>query len=200
MGEGDQSSTSASLLAQLRGAPADPRVWGRFVDRYGAQVFRWCRRWGCQEADAEDVTQTVLLELARQMRDFEYDPAGSFRGWLRTIAYRAWGKLLEARRRPGGGTGTDAVLDLLNAVPAGESLVDYLDAEGERELLEIASGRVRLRVQPRTWEAFRLTALEGKSGAEAGAVLNMQPGAVFVARSQVQRLLREEVARLERPE
>jgi len=58
-----------------------------------------------QEADAEDVTQTVLLEVARQMNTFVYDPAGSFRTWLKTIAPRAGIKLIEARRLPVGASG-----------------------------------------------------------------------------------------------
>ena len=57
--------------------------------------------------------------------------------------------------------------------------------------------RVRLRVAAPTWDAFRLTALEGLSGAEAGAKLGMKVAAVYVARSEVQKRLRAEVQRLE---
>jgi RNA polymerase sigma-70 factor (ECF subfamily) len=57
-----------------------------------------------------------------------------------------------------------------------------------------------LRVQPHTWEAFVLTAVEGLSGAEAASRLGMQVGAVYVARGKVQRMLQEEVRRLEESE
>jgi len=59
--------------------------------------------------------------------------------------------------------------------------------------------RVRLRVAPQTWEAFRLTALEGLSGADAGQRIPMQVAQVFVAKRRVQKMLQEEVARLEGP-
>jgi RNA polymerase sigma-70 factor (ECF subfamily) len=39
-----------------------------FVDRYDTKVYAWSQRWGLQEADAHDVTQNVMLELARQIR------------------------------------------------------------------------------------------------------------------------------------
>jgi RNA polymerase sigma-70 factor (ECF subfamily) len=52
-------------------------------------------------------------------------------------------------------------------------------------------------VAPQTWEAFRLTALEGLSGADAAEKIPMQVAQVFVARRRVQKMLREEVARLE---
>jgi RNA polymerase sigma-70 factor (ECF subfamily) len=57
--------------------------------------------------------------------------------------------------------------------------------------------RVQLRVEPRTWEAFRLTALEGCSGAEVGTRLGLQVAAVFQARSRVQRMLQAEVRTLD---
>jgi RNA polymerase sigma-70 factor (ECF subfamily) len=63
-------------------------------------------------------------------------------------------------------------------------------------LLEEAMLRVRLRVAPQTWQAFRLTALEGLSGTKAAARIPMRVAQVFVARRRVQRMLRDEVARL----
>ena len=54
-----------------------------------------------------------------------------------------------------------------------------------------------LRVAPQTWEAFRLTALEGLSGAEAAERIPMQVAQVFVAKRRVQKMLTAEVAKLE---
>ena len=56
---------------------------------------------------------------------------------------------------------------------------------------------VRARVKPQQWEAFRLTALEGLSGAETGARLGMLVATVFTTKSKVQKLVRDEVRRLE---
>ena len=57
--------------------------------------------------------------------------------------------------------------------------------------------RVRLRVQPHTWEAFRMVALDGMSGAAVGERLGMKVATVYVARSKVQKMLQEEVRRLQ---
>src|SRR5262245_43307691 len=91
--------TRVTLLHRLRQAPDDPSAWDEFVGRYGARILDWCRRWRLQEADAQDVAQTVLLRLAVKLRSFEYDPSRSFRAWLRTLAHHAWSDLA-ARRRP----------------------------------------------------------------------------------------------------
>jgi RNA polymerase sigma-70 factor (ECF subfamily) len=57
-----------------------------------------------------------------------------------------------------------------------------------------------MRIESRHWEAFRLTALEGLSGAEAAARLGMRVDAVFKAKSNVKKLLQEQIRQLERPE
>jgi RNA polymerase sigma-70 factor (ECF subfamily) len=153
-----------------------------------------------QEADAQDVTQNVLVKLAQKMRDFTYDPTRSFRAWLKTLTAHAWSDFFQARQRPGLGSGDSAVNGLLHSTEAREDLVKHLEEEFDRELLEEAMLRVQLRVAPQTWQAFRLTALEGLSGAEAAARIPMQVAQVFVAKRRVQNMLRQEVARLEGPD
>src|SRR5262249_47026305 len=112
MADSTNSDTRLTLLARLRETPTDQAAWAEFVDRYGRQIYAWCRRWRLQEADAEDVTQNVLLARAGQMRSFDYKPWGSFRAGLRTVAYRAGCDLGERRKGPAG-TGDTGVLELL---------------------------------------------------------------------------------------
>lgn len=193
----DASRTSATLLGRLCQTPSDPAAWDAFVVRYGRKIYGWCRHWGLQETDAEDVTQNVLLTLVRKLGAFEYDPARSFRAWLKTLTQHAWSDFVAAQQRPGRGSGDSQMREVLRSVAAGEDLASRLQAEFDYELLEAASEKVRLRVQPHTWEAFRLTALEGLSGAETAKRLGLQVAVVFNAKSKVHRLLQEEIQRLE---
>jgi RNA polymerase sigma-70 factor (ECF subfamily) len=190
-------STSPSLLARLQAGKTDEPAWEEFVRRYGPLTQGWCRHWGLSEDDAEEVTQTVLVKLAEKMRDFRYDPSRSFRAYLKTLARYAWCDFLEARRRPGAGSGDTGVLRVLEAVEAGDDLVRRLGEQFDLELLAEARDRVRQRVDPQTWEAFALTAVEGLSGAEAAGRLGVKVAAVFKAKSRVQQMLRDEIARLE---
>ena len=189
--------TSPTLLGRLGRVPADQAAWDEFADRYGRKIYGWCRHWNLQQADAEDVTQQVLLKLAHKMRTFAYDPSKSFRAWLKTVTHHAWRDFVEGRDRPGAGSGDTGVLEQLQTVQARDGLVSELDEEFTRDLLDEAMARVRLRVQPHTWQAFHLLAVEGRAGAEAAAELGMKVAAVFVARSKVQKMLREEVRKLE---
>jgi RNA polymerase sigma factor (sigma-70 family) len=196
----NDSGTRITLLGRLRRDPTNEAAWAEFVTHYGGKILGWCRKWGLQDADAQDVTQIVLLKLAQKLREFTYDPSRSFRAWLKTLAHHAWSDFLESRQRPGLGSGDSRVQSVLCTIAARDDLVEQLKAEFDRELLEEAMARVRLRVAPQTWQAFTLTALEGLSGAEAASRIPMQVAQVFVAKRRVQKMLREDVARLEQGE
>jgi RNA polymerase sigma factor (sigma-70 family) len=193
------SITSVSLLLRLGHNPSDQAAWEEFVNRYGAKIYSWCRAWRLQDADAQDVTQAVLARLAVRMRRFAYDPAQKFRGWLRTLVKNACRDCMAERRRTIGAVarGETGQADLIQTVAARDDLARRLEAEFDLELLEEAERRVRRRAAPQTWEAYRLTAIEGLSGAEAAARLGMKVAAVFVSRSHVMKRLQKEVQVLE---
>jgi RNA polymerase sigma-70 factor (ECF subfamily) len=188
------------LLLRLRQAPPDQEAWAEFVDRYGRQIHAWCRRWGLTEVDAQDVTQTVLLQLASKLQTFSYDPTQRFRAWLKTLTHHAWSDFLAVWRPAVKGSGDSSLHDLLDTVQARDELTGRLQATFDQELLELAVARVRARVEERTWEAYRLTAQEGLSGAQAAARLGMQVGTVYKAKSKVHAMLQEALQELQEEE
>jgi RNA polymerase sigma-70 factor (ECF subfamily) len=176
----------------------DPADWAEFVRRYGPDIYGWCRRWKLQEADAEDVAQAVLVKLVAKIRTFRYDPSRSFRAYAKTLAHYAWCDHIESLRKPGvAGTGDSEVVAQLDGMSARDDLQGRLSEAFDREILEEAMVRVRGRVEPHTWEAFRLMAVEGLSGAEAAQRVGQTVVFVFKAKSKVQRMLREDVRRFE---
>jgi RNA polymerase sigma-70 factor (ECF subfamily) len=190
-------TTRVTLLIRLRQDPTDQAGWAEFVERYGRHIYRWCRQWKLQDADAEDVTQTILLKLSQKLRAFAYDPSRSFRAWLKTVAHHAWRDFEDSRRRAWSAAGDQQVQELLLSVEAREDLEKKLEAAFDLELLETAQVRVRLRVAPHTWEAFRLMALEGLPVAVVADRVRLQVAMVYVAKNKVQRMLQEEIGRLE---
>jgi RNA polymerase sigma-70 factor (ECF subfamily) len=181
----------------LRSDPADQSAWSAFVDRYGPQIHAWCLRWRLQEADAQDVTQMVLVKLVRRLPNFTYDPSRSFRGWLRTLTAHSWSDFLGDQVRGVRGSADAAVAEMLNSVQARDDLARRLEEAFDQELLELAKEEVSRRVEPHTWEAFRLTAVEGVAAADAAARLGIRVATVYRARHVVQSMLRETLASLE---
>ncbi|WP_158222521.1 RNA polymerase sigma factor [Rhodopirellula sp. MGV] len=200
MSEESDLSTSPTLLGQLRSKPDDASAWLRFEARYAPLVSAWCRRWGMQMSDADDIVQEVLLAFSRQAASFEYDDQLRFRGFLRTIARRAWSDMLSKRQRQAIATGDTVIHELLQQHSDGDQFAEQLEAEWKRELLEQAMLRVRDRVQPKTWQAFEELTRNGRSGEQVAELLEMKVGAVWVAKSKVKKMLQEEVAMLEQAE
>ncbi|MEL6110273.1 MAG: sigma-70 family RNA polymerase sigma factor [Planctomycetota bacterium] len=192
------SETNLSLLIRLRSGTQDAATWDEFVNRYGPKIHRWCCHWGLQPADAEDVTQNVLLALSNQMRTFEYRADGRFRSWLKTVAYRAWCRFHEQRKRNAAATADDSVRRLLESLEAREDFLREIDRECERDILEHAMRYVKSRVKANTWTAFYETALESRAAANVGEELGLSVVAVYQARSRVQAMIKKEVAQLEK--
>ncbi len=185
--------TSLSLLERARGR--DPEAWGRLVQLYSPLAFSWARRAGLSDADAADLVQDVWQAVAAALDRFRRDPqAGTFRGWLWTIARNKINDHFRSRRdNPEAAGGTDAC-KLLESVPEQEPTDD--DGSDEHGLLHRALELIRPDFEERTWRAFWGVTVEGRPAAEVGADLGMAANAVHQARFRVLRRLREEMAGL----
>jgi RNA polymerase sigma factor (sigma-70 family) len=192
MSNRSDSQTSLTLMDLLRQSPKDAGAWDRFVRLYRPKIYGWCRARGLQEADAEDVAQDVIAILSQKMESFRYDPSRRFHAWLKTITYHALSDLLAGRYRAVG----DRPNAPLETIEDRADLERRIDELFDRELLELAIERVCERVAAPTWDAFRLTTFEGHSGAEASRLLGISVASVFVSKHRVQKMLREEIARL----
>jgi RNA polymerase sigma factor (sigma-70 family) len=185
--------TSASLLSTLKIRPVDTEAWAKFVRTYGPRILQWCRRWGLQDADAHDVTQSVLLQFLRQSGTFQYDRSRRFRGWLRTVAHASWCDFVKRRRHWNQGKGGDSSTGRIDSIAARDDLSNLFETEDARESLRQTMERIQGRVEPRTWQAFWLLNMEGLSGEEAANRLGMRLGSTYAASCKVRRLIREEL-------
>lgn len=189
------SATSVSLLARIRNDEQDPTAWREFVDRYGRRIFEWCRNRKLQSTDAEDVTQEVLLRLAKRLSTFEYDQQQTFRGWLRRITENAVTDFFRHRRAHGG---IPVGIEALDQAEARADLVHRLSEAYDLELFDIAKSRVRARVAKQRWRAWELMAVEGLAGEVVAEQLDMKLPTVYSSRYQVQKMISDEVRSLER--
>jgi RNA polymerase sigma-70 factor (ECF subfamily) len=190
-------TTRASLLVRLRDA-RDQEAWRLFVQLYAPVVYGYGRQRGLQDADAADLTQEVLHAVSAGAGRLEYDPQrGSFRSWLFTVAHHKLHDLLARQRRPGRGSGDSSVQGVLEAQPRPDADQDLWDQEYEQRLFHWAAAQVRDRFQDSTWQAFWLTAVEGKNGKEVAEQLGMTVAAVHLAKSRVMARLREQIQQVE---
>ena len=188
----DQSPpTRLSLLVRIRDH-SDREAWARFVEIYGPLIYGFVRKRGLQDADAVDLMQDVLKSVAGAIERLDYDPAkGRFRGWLFTIVLNRLRNELATQSRREAGSGDSGVAQRLTAEPAPDELESQWEHEHQQRLFGWAGEQVQTEVEPRTWQAFWRTAVDGAAGKEVAQELEMTVAAVYLAKSRVMARLKE---------
>jgi RNA polymerase sigma-70 factor (ECF subfamily) len=186
----DGEPTRPSLLLRVRD-PKDAQAWRDFMQRYAPVVLRHCKRKGLQEADAADVTQEVLRAVTSAVKRFDYDPQrGAFRDWLYAVTRSKLNRFFHKRVKQESGSGRTTVAEALMQAPDGEEEKHWSE-DCRVGVMDWALRAAREKFTDRTWRAFYMTAVEGKSPEEAAAETGLSVGAVYVAKSRVVAQLRK---------
>jgi RNA polymerase sigma factor (sigma-70 family) len=126
-GQTDTSAVHAGPVVidlVTRARRGDKRSWDALVERYAPLIWSICCRYQLSRADAEDVGQSVWLQLVDQL-DKLHDPA-ALPGWLATTTRRECFQVQRAAR----GTHASACR------PDAENLPAEQDQGAEQELIE----------------------------------------------------------------
>ncbi len=189
--------TRASLLIRVRD-PADRAAWQEFVEIYGPVILRLAQYKGMQAADAEDIAQEILVAVAKAVEQWEPDPQrAKFRTWLHRVANNVILNALARGKPDRGAGGSSAQAALIQEETRNGPDSDLLRLEYRREVFRWAALVIRKEFRPDTWDAFWLTAVEGRSVEVVAKELGKDSGAIYTARSRVMQRLREKVSEYE---
>jgi RNA polymerase sigma-70 factor (ECF subfamily) len=191
-----ESGTSLSLLQRIKNG--DNSGWQRVVELYSPLARHWCRRWGVEGADADDVLQEVFRSAAESIASFRRDRDGdTFRGWLRAITrHRALAFCRNRDRRQAAAGGSEAQQRLYEIPERDDAVSDPEEAEHFSALVHRALSQLRGEFEPRSWQAFWRTAVDDQPSTAVASELGMTANAVRMAKSRVLRRLREELGEL----
>lgn len=192
--------TSLSLLSRLRDS-GNASGWQCFYDTYSRLLFSVAKRSGLGSAEVQDVVQETMIEVAKQMPEFRYDPArGSFKNWLLAIVRRRIADHFRRKHYQFGGervareSGLDPLLAAQQAMA--ESEIDKVWAEEwSQHILAAAMARVKEEVAPLQFQMFHLHAVKEVPVDEVAERLGVRASAVYWAKYRVggrlKRALRE---------
>jgi RNA polymerase sigma factor (sigma-70 family) len=196
--DSDAGKTSPTLLDRVRDWRDHP-AWMAFFERYNPLLRRWCGRFGLDSDASDELCQRIWMELMGRMRTFRYDPSRSFRNWLwRLFQSRAIDMLRNRRATSQPSADALALEAMVPSLPDPESSDDPGEARGMLESLTLhrlaaeAQAVVRSRVDPETWRAYWLVAIEDRPFREAAESLGKTYTAVYNGYKRVDRMLRVE--------
>jgi RNA polymerase sigma-70 factor (ECF subfamily) len=188
--------TRSALLHQIR-SPDEREAWDEFTLAYGPVIYRMARRRGMQDADAQDLAQTVFMQVSGAIGRWEKGPEKRFRHWLRRVVKNAIVTALTRSPKDKAVGGSDIQGVFAVRCDSEQSVEQELLFEHKREQFLRAASIVRSEVSEDTWYPFELTVIEGKTCNEAAAMTGKSIGNVYASRSRVIRRIRDEVKRLE---
>jgi RNA polymerase sigma-70 factor (ECF subfamily) len=214
------------MLKRLKD-PSDRTTWEEFHRTYRGLIQGVARRAGLNETEADEVVQETLIEVARKMPGFRYDPArDSFKGWLLQIT--GWRIADQFRKRqpplpghrpstsgPGPMPGKEPAMPARTIQPAaddeptatstvgrlpdpaGPALAVIWDEEWAKHLLDTALARIKRQASPAQYEIYHLHVILGKPATEVRRALGVNVGQIYLAKHRVGSLLKRELRKLE---
>lgn len=182
------ANTPPSLVLRIRDH-SDAEAWTEFIDVYSSLIYDFCRSRSLQSSDAADVTQEVLLRVAKAIRSFEYDRSkGLFRDWLAKIAINEVRRFVTRRSN----VNTPPVdLDQRSG-----SLESSWNERFQQHIFSKALERSQLHFAAETWRMFERSWIDKLPVEQVAAELETSIDRIYVARNRVLKRLRYEVAML----
>jgi RNA polymerase sigma factor (sigma-70 family) len=202
--------TRATLLERLK-VLDDHVSWTEFADIYGKLITLTARKAGLDDAEAEDVLQETMIEVAQRMPAFRYDPTiGSFKAWLLNIT--RWRIIDRHRKRQNfarhvsqfgeiatlaeSNTNTRMVEKVVD--PQSLDLDAYWNAEWKKHMLSAATDRVRPQADPQKYQMFDLYVNKEWTAQKVAAAFKVPVEQVYLAKHRITEMLKEEIQRLEK--
>lgn len=168
-----------------RAAAGDRAAFSGLMRQTSPALFRFVRRYVGDEQDAFDLLQETYAAAWLSIR--RYDPNRPFEAWIRTIALnkcRDWSRRRFVRRLVRGSMDLSAP-EAMAVADGADPADEQIDTNGELARLNDAIDRLA----PHLKAPLLLTAIEGRSQAEAAAILGISVKAVETRVARARRKL-----------
>ena len=171
--------------------PASQAEWVRFFDEYAGFIFGIARNEGLSDADADEIVQTVMLELVGNNAASRYDKSlGPFQSWLsRLTIWRARNLRLrnirreDAHKAAGEAMKMEVATTLLQKIDKG--LEQVIEDEWMRTVTAVALDRLRTEVSPAHFQAYYASAIEKLDAETVGHLYGVTPNNLYQIRRRV---------------
>ena len=174
-------TTSKTLLEKI--SSGDEISWDEFYRKY-APVIKAVAKYKGIEYDADDICQQVMMHFFKQSKTFKFDPGlAKFRTYLGRIV--SW-KIIDYYRKK-----REKFSGELDAVPVDMEVEKLYMDEWRKVILAEAEEELKKRVNPETFQAYQLYAVQGRSVEKVAAFLECSTNQVYQAKKRCFAMMRE---------
>lgn len=198
-------TTNKSLLARVRGG--DEISWGEFYAAYKPLILLCGGDCGLNTDEKEELVQQVMAEIFQkdivgkydpdhvpENISFQYDPArGRFRHFLRKIIRNHAIKIYRKRKACVSLNDENHPVEL----PSEDKWDGIWETQWQKHVMNMALVELKNHVQPETYLAFEMYAIQDRDVREVASFLNMSVASVYTAKSRCISTLKEIIANLE---
>ncbi len=186
----NNESTRSSVIRAVADTQNEA-AWQRLFDLYAGFVFSIARSKGLNDADADDIVQTVFADLARNLPTFEYDRAkGRFRSYLSGLVHWRVNDRLRSGKRDA--ELKSAFWDEAKSASTAED-EDFEEREWQQAALEEALRRIKPEVRPEHYAAFVASAVEGQDTDVVTKLYGISRDSLYQIRKRLTVKLREKM-------
>lgn len=187
-GTAKMDSTRPSLLIRVRDKN-NSDAWVEFFELYSPMLYSFARERGLGHEDADDIRASCYETIVTRIGEFNYSKENTgFRAWLRTMVTRRVIDLVRKKKVP---IAQDR--DIQSLVDNHETMDEAWEKNWRLHHLRYCVAQVGKRVQPQSFEAFRLLTEQGVDVKTVCKMLGMSPQQVYKIKSRFLELVREEM-------
>jgi RNA polymerase sigma-70 factor (ECF subfamily) len=180
-----ETVTSITLLEAIKN-DQDSLAWDRFISRYRPMIVSFSKRFGLDDADAEDVGQETLLAFLQSYRDGQYNrEKGRLRSWLFGVAQR---KVIDTHRKNAKEVvvpDQTGVTNFFNRIESPDEMERVWNQEWQRSILRVCMEEVAKEVSPQTLAAFECYVIKKWSVEKTAQHLGLTINAVYIIKNRV---------------
>ena len=200
----DPAGTRKTLINRLRQTNSDTRSWSEFYELYWKLVYSVARKAGLSETDAEDVVQETFLKVSKSIKKFDYDPSkGRFRNWLCLITKQQVANHYRKSKNlpPLPSNWNENPDEPARDIPDPTSDWDSLwESEDRKHTMHLALTKLKDKVKPKPYQIFLAHCIKGMPVKEVASLLEVSDNEVYLAKSRVMHLFKEEIKALGKAE
>ena len=188
--EQDQFRTSNTLILKLQ-ANQSQDAWDRFCSEYGKFIYAIIVRSGASVSQSDDIHQTILVKLWKQLPTYQYDPDKSkFRSWLGVITRNATYDFLRSETALKNRESKSSPPEGFN-----DDFDEIVEQEWKVHLTSRALERLKGVVSEQSLNVFKKV-MNGQSEKDIAKEYQLQPNSIGRIKNRVKSRLILEIAKL----